>query len=75
MSDEPCNVEWRNGVAFCKAHKMEKLLDRSTYEARYGKLNQPNLGSVLICPVSKAMLSNTTALHDAIEEYGIELPE
>ena len=75
MSAELCNVEWRNGEPFCKVHKLEKLLDRPTYEATYGKLDQPHGGPVLVCPVSKQMLSRTTAAHDAIRDYGVKLPD
>ncbi len=75
MSNELCNVVWRNGEAFCKAHETEKLLDRPTYEAKYGKLDKPELGAVLICPVSKVMISMKTATHNAIEEHGIKLSE
>jgi len=71
---ESCNVELRNGEPFCKVHAV-RMLDRPTYEAEYGKLDQPSVGQVLICPVSKKMSGKTTATHDAIEEYGIKLPE
>jgi hypothetical protein len=74
MPGASCNVEWRNNEPFCQMHAV-RLLDRPTYEAKYGKLDQPSVGMVLICPVSKSMLSKTTAAHDAIEEYGIKLPE
>ena len=71
---ELCNVVWRNGEPVCKVHG-QKLLDRSTYEERFGRLDQPSVGEVLVCPVSKQMMSFTTAAHDAIRESGTRLPD
>ena len=69
-----CNVEWRNGEPVCKVHG-QKLLDRPTYEERFGRLDQPSVGEVLVCPVSRQMMSSATAAHNAIRESGIKLPD
>jgi len=74
MSDQSCNMgERRDGEVFCSVHRTEKLLERSVYEAKYGKLDQPYFEGVLVCPSSKVMLSNKTAAHDVIEEDGTSL--
>ncbi len=68
-----CTGKLVNGTAICQLQG-EKLVDRETAENLLGKIDQPQIGGALFCPVSGSMMSFDTAAHDAIRDSGMELP-
>ena len=73
MPEKCCNGDWNNGAPICTEHG-ERLVDRATAEATFGKLNQPTI-SGWFCPVTGSMVSFSTAGHDVIRGTGTKLPE
>jgi hypothetical protein len=68
-----CTGKLVNGTAFCQLHG-QKLVDRATAEKLLGKIDQPQIGGALYCPISGSMMSFDTAAHDAIRDSDMEVP-